>query len=123
MITDTVKLKRTIRMTRILFYLNALIWLVFGVISLYRLGSGESAYVLTMLVVAVLMFGNVAAMLVAGFVLKWPRKWSFWLATAVLLINIVLTFTDQVGLADLATLLLDLVILSLLIVSREWFGL
>ncbi|MBE2223209.1 MAG: hypothetical protein IAF02_16825, partial [Anaerolineae bacterium] len=49
-------------------------------------------------------------------------RW-FWLATAVLLINIILTFTDQVGIFDLLTLLLDVVILSLLIANRDWFGL
>ena len=115
------KLPKPIQIIRILFYLNAAMWLVFGVISLVHLANSEAVYFMTMLVIAILMFGNVAALVVAGFVLKWPLKHWFWLATAVLLINIVLTFTDQVGFFDLITLLLDLLIMSLLITNREWF--
>lgn len=120
---DSEKLPKPICIVRILFYLNAVIWLLFGLVSLYRLGTGDNAYSITMLVVATLMFGNVAALLVAGYVAKWPQKRWFWLATAVLLINIILTFTDQVGLFDLLTLLLDVIIFSLLIANRDWFGL
>ena len=114
---------RFIRIAQILFFVNAIIWLLFGVVSLYRMATGESDYAITLLVIAIFMFGNVAAMLVAGFVIRWPQKRWFWLATAVLLINIILTFTDQVGIFDLLTLLLDVVILSLLIANRHWFGL
>lgn len=123
MSTESEKLIKPIRIVRILFYLNAAIWLVFGLISLYRLGSGDNAYLITMLVIAILMFGNVVALTLSGFVLKWRQKRWFWLGTAVLLINIILTFTDQVGLFDLLTLLLDVIILSLLIANRDWFGL
>lgn len=38
---------------------------------------------------------------------------------AVLLVNIVLTFTDQIGLLDLLTLLLDLALLGILLVSAR----
>ena len=88
--TDTEKLTKPIRLVRSLFYLNGVIWLVLGVISLFRLGSGSNAYLITMLVIAILMFGNAAVMVVTGFVLKWPQKRWFWLATAVLIINIIL---------------------------------
>lgn len=121
--TNSEKLAKPIRLVRSLFYLNGVIWLVLGVISLFRLGSGGNAYLITMLVIAILMCGNAAVMVATGFVLKWPQKRWFWLATAVLLINIILTFTDQVGIFDLLTLLLDVVILSLLIANRDWFGL
>ncbi len=120
--TDTEKLQKPICIVRTLFFLNAVIWLLFGLISLYRIASGDNAYPITMLVIAVLMFGNVVALTLSGFVVKWPQKRWFWLATAVLLINILLTFTDQVGIFDLLTLLLDVTILSLLIANRDWFG-
>ena len=123
MFTNTDKLAKPIRVTQYLFYLNAAIWLLFGVISLFRMATGESVYSITLLVVAFLMFSNMVAMLVAGFVIRWPRKKWFWLATAVLLINIILTFTDQVGIFDLITLFLDVSILGLLIANRDWFGL
>lgn len=121
--TDSEKLPKPICIVRFLFYLNAVIWLLLGLISLYRLGTGDNAYPVTMLVVAILMFGNVVALMLSGFMLKWPQKRWFWLGTAVLLINIILTFTDQVGLFDLLTLLLDVIILSLLIANRDWFEL
>jgi len=120
---ESEKLTKPIRIVRILFYLNAAIWLVFGLISLYRLWRGDNAYLITILVIAILMFGNVVALTFSGFVLKWRQKRWFWLATAVLLINIILTFTDQIGIFDLITLLLDLLILSLLITNRDWFRL
>ena len=120
---DSAKLERSIQIMRILFYLNAAIWLVLGVVSLLRIANEGAVYSMTILVVALFMFGNMAALLLSGFVLKWQQKRWFWLVTAVLLINIILTFTDQVGLFDLLTLLLDLIILSLLIVNREWYGL
>lgn len=123
MSTNPVKIEKPIRVIQLLFYLNAAIWLVFGLISLYRIGSGESAYLITMFVIAVLMFGNVMALLIAGYVVRWPRKHWFWLATAVILINIILTFTDQMGVFDLLTLFLDVIILGLLIANRDWFGL
>lgn len=115
------KVEKQIRMAQILLFVNAAVWLLFGLISLVRMATGESAATSTLLVVAVLMFGNVAALLIAGIVVRKPQKRWFWLVTAVLLINIILTFTDQVGIFDLLTLLLDLLILSLIIANRAWF--
>ena len=115
------KVEKQIRMAQILLFMNAAVWLLFGLISLVRIATGESAATSTLLVVAVLMFGNVAALLIAGIVVRKPQKRWFWLVTAVLLINIILTFTDQVGIFDLLTLLLDLLILSLIIANRAWF--
>ena len=115
------KVEKQIRMAQTLLFVNAAVWLLFGLISLVRMATGESAATSTLLVVAVLMFGNVAALLIAGIVVRKPQKRWFWLVTAVLLINIILTFTDQVGIFDLLTLLLDLLILSLIIANRAWF--
>jgi len=114
-------MEKQIRVTQLLFYLNAAIWLIFGLISLYRLQVNTVTNEIAFLVIASLMFGNVAMLLISGYVLKWPHKRWFWLVTAVLLINIVLTFTDQVGIFDLITLLIDLLSLSFLVVNREWF--
>lgn len=101
-----------------LFYLNAAIWLVFGVASLARLSRGGAPPNITLLVVAVLMFGNAAAMLVAGWGLGKQNRWLYLLAIAVLLVNILLTFTDQFGIFDLLTLLIDAALLTLLVLKR-----
>ena len=53
------KVEKQIRMAQILLFMNAAVWLLFGLISLVRIATGESAATSTLLVVAVLMFGNV----------------------------------------------------------------
>ena len=112
---------RAVRAAQILFYLNAAIWLVLGVSTLVRLASGESDQSTSMWVVGVLVLGNAAAMLLAGIALGKPR-WPFYaFALAVLVVNIVLTFTDQFGILDLLTLLVDLALLGSLIVARGWY--
>ena len=105
-----------------LFVLNAAIWLVIGVTSLIRYtddkGSDNTA---TMVIIAVMMFGNVAAMLVSGWGLDKRRRWLYGLALGVLTVNILLTVTDQVGLADLITLIIDLILLWILTTNRRHF--
>jgi positive regulator of sigma E activity len=111
---------KAMRWARGLFFLNAAIWLVFGVVSVVRLGGNEGQGV-TALVVAILMFGNAAAMALSGALLV-KRRWLFYFfALVVLAVNIVLTFTDQVGALDLITLVIDLVLLWILVVARKQF--
>lgn len=112
-----------IRYVQWLFYLNTAIWLLIGVYSLIRLYRGEDTPDITLLVVAVLMFGNAAAMLIAGWGLGLRNRWLYLFAIAVLLFNILLTFTDQFGIFDLLTLLLDLVLLILLWVNHRVYWL
>ena len=104
-----------VKITQVLFYFNALIWLTFAVISLVRMASNESSQTITMLVVAVLMFGNVAALLLAGFGVGTGKRGFYVFALLVLAANIVLTFTDEFGLFDFLTVVLDFVLLSLVI--------
>ena len=47
---------------------------------------------------------------------------GFFIALIVLGVNIVLTVTDQVGLIDFITMLIDLAILGLLILDRAKYG-
>jgi len=112
---------RSVHIGQALFGLNAVIWLVFGVTSLARLTRIYPEQKLTYTIVGLLMFGNVAALLLSAWLAGRPWKWGYILALGVLLANILLTFTDQFGFFDLATLLLDLVILGLLISQRSWY--
>ena len=104
--------------SQILFFLNAVIWLAFGVITLARMAA-SSGQALTMLIVALLMFGNAGAMLLAGWGLGSRRRVFYFLALGVLAINILLTFTDQFGLLDFLTLLIDVCLLGLLLFTRR----
>ena len=97
--------------TRILFYINALIWTVFGVYTLIRM-SGSAV---PMIVIGILMFGNAFALFLSGLLLGNPRKIFIFFGTAVLAVNILLTFTDQFGLIDMLTLIFDLIIFGFLV--------
>jgi hypothetical protein len=110
-----------VRAAQILFYINAAVWLALGVFTLARLENGATGQSISMWVVGILVLGNAAAMLLAGIVIGWPRKLFYLFALAVLGVNIVLTFTDQVGIWDILTLLVDLTLLGLLIVGRGWY--
>ena len=109
------KTPASVKTAQVLFYVNAAIWLLFGATSLFRL-AGSQAVVLW--VVAALIFGNAAAMLLAGLGLGAQRRLYAYFALAVLGVNIVLTFTDQFGVLDFATLVIDVVLLGLLIATR-----
>ena len=107
-----------IKAAQALFYLNAMIWFAFGLATLIRIGNGNNAHRLAALILTLFMLGNVAAMLVSGWGLGTRSKWLYLLAIAVILVNIILTFTDQFGLFDFLTLVVDVVILVLLIAIR-----
>jgi len=104
-----------------LFWLNAAIWLIIGVVSLVRVGGSTTISKAIMLVIAVLMFANAAGMLWIGIGIARRRKLYFYLALGFLAINILLTFTDEFGILDLITLLIDIFLLGLLILSRSYY--
>ncbi|MFN2240939.1 MAG: hypothetical protein ACK2U2_01545 [Anaerolineae bacterium] len=109
---------KAMRWAQGLFFLNAVIWLVLGIASLVRLGGSEGGAV-TALVVAILMFGNAGAMALGGALLPRRRQLFYLFALAVLAVNIVLTFADQVGALDWITFAIDLVLVGILIVARR----
>jgi len=106
-----------LRAAQALFFLNAAIWLVFGFVTVGRMAGRDPAQAMTTWVVAILMVGNAGAMLISGWGLGRHRKWFYYLAIAVLVVNIILTLTDQFGPLDLATLIIDLVAFGLLMAS------
>lgn len=101
------------------FYVLAALWGIIGAVSLGRLQSGEAS---SGLVIVVLMLGNIAALLVCGVGLGSGRSAFFYLSLAVLLVNIVLTVTDQFGLIDLLTLILEVFLFGWLLYARFWLG-
>ena len=106
----------TLNLIRIMFFVNAIVWGVFGILSLLQAADGGSSLrwmiSILMLVNAVVM-GWFGAMIVTG------RNWVFFLAILYMAINVVLSITDQFGWADALILLLNLVILGLLFVARQ----
>ncbi len=108
-----------LRWAQVLFFLNAVIWAVIGIVSLTRLGSTPSDQPATALILSILMFGNAAAMLGCGWAIGRQKKLYIYLAMIVLIVNLSLTVTDQFGLWDLITMLIDLVLLVLLVLLRN----
>ena len=106
-----------LRFTRLLFFLNTILWLAFGVSTVAGVVSSYQEDILMQWIVAIMMFGNAYAMMISGIGILSGRKIFYLLALTVIIINIILTFTDQFGLFDFITLLIDAVILALLIVS------
>ena len=109
----------SVRVAQALFFLNAVIWLVLGVVSLVRMTNGNPDHAITAWIVSILMFGNAGAMLWSGVGIGRQQKWFYYLAIAVLIVNIVLTVTDQFGALDLITLVIDLALFGLLIATRR----
>jgi uncharacterized membrane protein YsdA (DUF1294 family) len=119
MTTQITPKHRTVIAAQGLFMLNAAIWLIFGIAGIMRLANGTTLPEITLWVVTILMFGNVGAMLLAGFWLGKRSRWAFGFALAVLVINLLLTFTDQVGFFDILTALIDFGLLGLIIFDRK----
>lgn len=104
-----------------LFLLNAAIWLAFGVANLIRMKNDGSVSPLILLIVAILLFVNSGAMLVAAWGIGTRAKLFYYFALLLLVGNIILTFTDEFGTLDFITLLLDFVLLGVLIFYRKVF--
>jgi hypothetical protein len=106
-----------LKLTRYLFFLNAAVWLAFGVASLlFRAldGGGLARWVIT-----VMMIANAAVMLWFGVKIVTGQKWVFFLAILYMAINVVLSITDQFGWIDALILLLNLCLLGLLFITRN----
>ena len=65
------------------------------------------------------MFGNAAAMLWSGWAIGRQKMLFVYLAMIVLIVNLSLTVTDQFGLWDMITMLIDLVLLVLLVLASN----
>lgn len=100
-------------LTKGLFFLNAAIWVLLGALFLSRTANQM------VWMISILMFVNAAIMLAFGLAVGRGGRLVYWATLAFLGANILLTVTDQVGFADLITLLIDLALLVLLVVDRR----
>ena len=112
---------RILRIVQGLFLLNAVIWIVFSIIRLIEIAAGPAQVSAIFQAVALMMFGNAVAMLLAAWLVGKQDVWGYLFALAILVVNIFFTFTDQVGFYDWASFGVDLVILVLMTVKRRVF--
>jgi FtsH-binding integral membrane protein len=109
----------TVRVAQLLFIVNAEIWLLIGIMSLVRITKYNPENPVTAMTIALLMFGNVAAMLLSSIGLGKLQKRSLYFALSVLTINMILSVMDQFGVFDFITLVLDMILFVLLIAARQ----
>ena len=108
-----------LRSAQVLLYINAAIWLILGIATLLRVSQNNPESTFSLWIIAILMAGNAGMMFLCGWGLGTGHRLVYYLALAVMAVNILLTFTDQFGLLDFLTLVIDLAILALLISSRR----
>lgn len=111
----------TMRVTQFLLGLEGLIWAGFGIISLQNMTEKYPDQTSLYGLIALMMFGNALAMLLSAWLIVKRKRIFYLFSLVILLVNLLLTFTDQVGTFDLATLILDLIICGILISRRTTF--
>ena len=105
-----------LKLTRAMFFVNVLVWLMFGVGSLIR--AVEEGSTLRW-VITFMMIANAAVMFWFGVVIVNGQKRIFFLAFLYIALNVVLSITDQFGWVDALILSLNLILLGLLFVTRQ----
>ncbi len=110
--------KKENRMTRSiqgLLLLDMIVWIVLGGMMLHQQVAVDEACFQQYL--GLLMIGNGLIFGVLAFYYRKPR--SRRMAVVWLMANIILTFTDQFGLYDVLTLVLDVLIVVLILVQKH----
>lgn len=110
-IQDKKIVPRSVMAARMLFFLIAAIWILFGIASLIA-DSVDSA-----LTIAILMFINSAVMIFIGWGLGKQTKQFYYLGLVILAANIFLTITDEFGWFDLLVLTIYVLLFVLLLAS------
>jgi hypothetical protein len=100
---------------RLLIAVNGVIWVLLAAVGLTRASSITS----TMAFVYLLALTDAAVLLWLAWRLGSRSRWVYYFALAVIVVNAVLSITDEIGLADIAVLGLNLVTLALLLSTRS----
>ena len=106
-----------IRLQRILFSVAAGFWLVAGALAISGIvdlgfGTGDAA-----MIVGILMLGNGAALALAGWLSLRGQRLVDYAALALVALNALLSVTDEIGVLDLVSLLVNGALLVLLVVN------
>lgn len=111
---------QTSQYARYLVLLTAGVLAFFSVASLTRIGANpETAGWVA--IYAFIMLVEAGVLLLCYYRLPRRKKSIFWLAFAILALNIILPVFDQVGLADVLFILLNMATLALLYSARKEF--
>ena len=105
-----------LKLTQVLFFANAIVWFLFGVMGLISVIEAGS---MLRWILAIMMMANAAVMLWFGVTIVDGQAQVFFLAILYTALNAVLSITDQFGWVDFLILLLNLCLLGLLFVTRH----
>ena len=120
---DDVDMKRknlSMQLTSVLLVLNAVFWLVFGLMTLFGIHPALPKDPTVQLIMAVLALLCSAALFALTLYAR-RSPLAYYALVALLGLLALFTFLDDFGLADLAYLLLDLAGLALLVRGRKLF--
>ena len=112
---------RALRLTRVLVVVNALLWLVFALIIAAGFHPSYPAGSDYRLPMALAGLAGSAVLAALAWLLRKPSALAYWAAVGVLAGTALMGLFDEVGLADLAVILLTLLPLALLVKSRNWY--
>jgi hypothetical protein len=112
---------RTVILNYIFISLNALVWLVLGVVITASLHPALPDIPLLKRIMASMSFAGAGLLLVAFILLLKRKRTGFYLVLGFLLVTALLTFFDQVGWVDLVTLIINIVPIVLLVRDRDWY--
>lgn len=105
-----------LNLTRVMLFLNAAIWVVFGVLGVLRAIEGGSSL---RWLLSILMLANAAVMVWFGMKIISGRRQVLFLAILYMALNVVLSITDQFGWIDALIMLLNLCVLGMLFITRH----
>ncbi|MFA6391657.1 MAG: hypothetical protein WCW66_02775 [Patescibacteria group bacterium] len=110
----------TMKVLQILLGVNAVIWLVFGIIASFG-GTTKPDYTNLMEFISLFMFVDAGLLIfiMIGTIKK--QSWTYTGGLIILVVNIVLSITDEFGPADFIALFAGLAALILLLTNKPVF--
>jgi hypothetical protein len=111
----------SVSVSMIFILLNALVWLVFGVIIAANAHPALPNLPLLKGIMAFLSFTVAVILLGVFFFLVKRNRIAYFIALGVMITTSLLTILDQFGLADLIFLIINIVPILLLIKDRSWY--
>ena len=110
-----------LQFTQSLLYLKAATWFTLSAIYFITLYHKLKGQIILIIVISILMFGNGIVLLALAYFTKKKIRFIYYGTIAYMLVNIILSFADQFGLADMISLLIDVAIVVLLIRGKKEF--
>jgi len=111
----------SVKATFLLIQINALIWLVFGIIVAANAHPAISVPPVIRAIMAGLSLAGAGILVILFITLGKRKRSAYFVGLGAFAVTTLLTFFDDVGWLDLVFLLINLIPLVLLIKDRKWY--